>query len=299
MIKVIIITGPTAVGKTKLSVEIANFLKTDIINGDAFQIYQKMDIGTAKPSPEIRAKIKHHLCDFLNPLQPYSIYDYQKDVRALISKMHQEGKVPLLVGGSGLYLDCVIYDYELEGHGRSKELEEELSHLDNEAVHAILQDMDSIAAQKIHPNNRKRVLRAIELAFEQQVNRNRKDVPLYDVLYLFLTDDREALYQSINERVEEMFSRGLLGEVEKLFPEHLGIQARKAIGYKELIPYLEGKITLEEAKEKIKQATRNYAKRQWTWFRNRQDIVQVQINRSDFSKTIEEVKTLIDQFMGV
>lgn len=298
MIKVIVITGPTAVGKTKLAVEIAKYLKTDIINGDAFQIYQKMDIGTAKPSPEIRAQIKHHLCDFLDPLNSYSIYEYQKDVRGLIGQMHQEGKIPLLVGGSGLYLDSVIYDYKLEGHGRSKELEEELAALDNEAVHAILMDMNPEAAEKIHPNNRKRVLRAIELAFEQQANKTGKNIPLYDALYLFLTDDRDALYQAINDRVEEMFSRGLLGEVEKLFPAQLGIQARKAIGYKELIPYLEGKITLEEAKEQIKQATRNYAKRQWTWFKKHPDIVWVNISRSDFNKTIEEVKTLIDRFLS-
>ena len=156
MIKVIVITGPTAVGKTKLAVEIAKYLKTDIINGDAFQIYQKMDIGTAKPSPEIRAQIKHHLCDFLDPLNSYSIYEYQKDVRGLIGQMHQEGKIPLLVcGGSGLYLDSVIYDYKLEGHGRSKELEEELAALDNEAVHAILMDMNPEAAEKSIPTTEK------------------------------------------------------------------------------------------------------------------------------------------------
>ena len=176
MIKVIVITGPTAVGKTKLAVEIAKYLKTDIINGDAFQIYQKMDIGTAKPSPEIRAQIKHHLCDFLDPLNSYSIYEYQKDVRGLIGQMHQEGKIPLLVGGSGLYLDSVIYDYKLEGHGRSKELEEELAALDNEAVHAILMDMNPEAAE--NPSQQpKRVLRAIELPLNNKPTRQARTFP--------------------------------------------------------------------------------------------------------------------------
>lgn len=293
MEKIVIITGPTAVGKTKLSLAVAKYFDTDIINADAMQIYQKMNIGVAKATIEERRKIKHHFIDFLDPLNNFSIYEYQKGVRKLITKLIDNQKIPLLVGGSGLYLDSVIYNYQLKGVGRDYKFEETFQSLSNEELHLKLSKLNPSLALTIHPNNRKRVLRALAI---NDFKQDAKSKPLYDALIIFLTDERASLYEAINQRVDEMFNEGLLDEVESLFPDQLSTQALGAIGYKELFRYFKGEWTLDEAKDKIKQATRNYAKRQWTWYNKREDVLFVPINRTNFNHTIEEVINLINSF---
>lgn len=299
MDKVIIITGPTAVGKTKLGIKLARLLKTEIISGDAYQIYQKMNIATAKPSLSEREGVPHHLMDIIDPCESFSVADYQLLVRQKITEITSRGMVPLIVGGSGLYIDSIIFDYQFEAPARDGQLQLELEKYDNESLHQYLAKLDYEAAQKIHANNRKRVLRAIELAssgFTYHHNEGRKK-RLYDALIFFLNDDRAVLYEQINRRVDEMIAQGFLQEAEQLFYEPLSIQASKTIGYQELFPYFKGETTLDSAINKIKQNTRHYAKRQLTWFRKRNDVVMVMINRDHFTETINDVYQKSMRFM--
>jgi tRNA dimethylallyltransferase len=291
MKKVIIITGPTAVGKTKLSIKLAHLLKTEIISGDAYQIYRNMNIGTAKPTMAEREGIIHHLMDIIDPSESYSVADYQAQVRSKINDLTSRNLIPLIVGGSGLYIDSVIFDYQFNAPSRNQEIESRFSGLDNESLHQHLASLDAEAARNIHPNNRKRVLRAIELADSGYNYHHNKDRTkrLYQALIFFLNDDRTTLYHQINARVDEMMKQGLLEEAEKIFHQPLSIQAAKTMGYQELFPYFKGEITLEEAVDQIKKNTRRYAKRQLTWFRNRDDVIQVMINRENFDETINFV----------
>lgn len=293
--KVIVITGPTGVGKTKISIEIAKALGTEIINGDAYQIYQKMNIGTAKPTKEEIEKVKHHFFDFLDPLCEFSVSDYQVKIRKLIDNFHKEKKIPLIVGGTGLYIDSVIKNYQFLAPKRN---EEKYDNLSNEELHKHLQKLDYEASLKIHMNNRKRVLRAIELANTQDFeSRTLKNEFYYDALIIFLNDDREVLYERINHRVDKMFSDGLLEEVESLYPNGLGKTAKAAIGYKELFQYFNNEISLEDAINKIKQNSRHYAKRQLTWYRNKENTIFVNVNYNNLTETSNEVLKIINNFI--
>lgn len=297
MQKVIVITGPTAVGKTKLSIEIAKRLKTDIINADAYQVYRKMNIGTAKPTKEEMQKVHHHLIDILDPRETFSISDYQRIVRTLIEKMKTENKVPLLVGGSGLYIDAVIKNYNFN---EEKRCDENYNKYTNSELHQILKGLDCEMASKIHPNNRKRLIRAIELAQQPYFKNSRslgKDF-YYDVLCIFLNDNRDSLYQRINNRVDQMIKHGLVEEVRQIGIENFSITSKVAIGYKEMIEYLKGNIDLDEAIELIKKNSRHYAKRQYTWFKNKVSSTIVPINLDDFNHTINEVEKIINNFLS-
>ena len=297
MQKVIVITGPTAVGKTKLSIEIAKRLKTDIINADAYQVYRKMNIGTAKPTKEEMQKVHHHLIDILDPRETFSISDYQRIVRTLIEKMKTENKVPLLVGGSGLYIDAVIKNNNFNEENRC---DENYNKYTNSELHQILKDLDCEMASKIHPNNRKRLIRAIELAQQPYFKNSRslgKDF-YYDVLCIFLNDNRDSLYQRINNRVDQMIKHGLVEEVKQIGIENFSITSKVAIGYKEMIEYLKGNIDLDEAIELIKKNSRHYAKRQYTWFKNKVSSTIVPINLDDFNHTIDEVEKIINNFLS-
>ena len=259
MQKVIVITGPTAVGKTKLSIEIAKRLNTDIINADAYQIYRRMNIGTAKPNKEEMKMVSHHLIDIIDPKETFSISDYQILVRALIDKMKTENKVPILVGGSGLYIDAVIKNYNFN---EAKRCDEKYNNYTNNELHQLLQNLDYDTAKKIHPNNRKRLVRAIELEQQPCFKDSRslgKDF-YYNVLCIFLNDDRDTLYQRINNRVDQMIKDGLIEEVRQIGIENFSMTSRVAIGYKEVIEYLKGNITLDDAIELIKKNSRHYAK---------------------------------------
>lgn len=289
MKKVIIITGPTAIGKTKLSIELAKRLNTELINGDAYQIYKGLNILTAKPSIDELSMVKHHLMDVLEPGTDFTICQYQKMVRELIEKM----ELPIIVGGSGLYIDSVIYDYRFLEEDNSYEE----SDLSNEELHQILTDLDPQNALKIHPNNRKRLLRAIHLAKtqnkdERSLNKNH----YYQPLIICLTLDRDILYERINQRVALMINEGMIEEVK----ENLGLentQQGKAIGYIDTIKYLNNEITIDELIEKMSKDTRHYAKRQITWYRNHQDCVNLNVDLDNFDNTINEALKLIEDFL--
>lgn len=297
MDKVVVITGPTAVGKTKLSIAIAKKFNTELINADAYQVYKKMNIGTAKPTVEEQDNVIHHLLDYLEPTDEFSISDYQKIVRNVIDEMNKKNKLPILVGGSGLYIDSVINEYHFDEEKRV--ISNEYDNLTNEELHKILEDLDFDASTKIHPNNRKRVLRAIELAKypNNKDSRSKRDVPYYDTLCIFLSDDREKLYDRINKRVDQMIEVGLVEEVKNIGLENFSRTSKAAIGYKEIIEYLIGNISLEEAIELVKKNSRHYAKRQFTWFYNKTKSIIVNVNINDFDQTILEVEKLINEFI--
>lgn len=301
MKKVIVITGPTGVGKTKFSIELAKELNTEIINGDAYQIYKYMNIGTAKPTEAEKQDIPHHLMDFLDPLESFSICDYQKLVRDKIEEFHNKKMIPIITGGSGLYIDSVLYDYRFTEDARNIEDEKKYDYLSNDELHNILKTLNPESAEKIHPNNRKRVLRAIELAESGTNNedRNQKHNKMYDFLLIFLNDDREVLYERINNRVDEMIANGLLEEVKSLYPDKLSNQAVKAIGYQEIYDYLDNKISLEEAINLIKQHSRNYAKRQMTWYRNRENVQEVFININNLEETKNKLINIVNEFVNL
>lgn len=299
MKKVIVITGPTGVGKTKFSIELAKALNTEIINGDAYQIYKYMNIGTAKPTDIEKQGITHHLMDFLDPRENFSICDYQKLVRDKIEEFHNKKMIPIITGGSGLYIDSVLYDYRFTEDARNIEDEKKYDHLSNEELHNILKNLNQESAEKIHPNNRKRVLRAIELSISgiDNEDRNQKHNKMYDFLLIFLNDEREVLYERINNRVDEMVNTGLLEEVKSLYPDKLSHQAVKAIGYQEIYDYLDNKISLDEAINLIKQHSRNYAKRQMTWYRNRENVLEVFININNLEETKNKLFNIVDEFL--
>ena len=299
MKKVIVITGPTAVGKTKLSIEIAKRLQTDIINGDAYQIYQKMNIGTAKPTDDEKQGVIHHYMDFLDSSKTYSIAEFQKGVRECIDDLTSKNKVPLIVGGSGLYIDSVIKNYQFLEEKRSNE-QSKYDSLTNEELHQVLANLDPDKASKIHPNNRKRVLRAIELISSNVDNtsRSKKNELVYDALIIFLNDNRESLYDRINKRVDKMLADGLIEEVKNIGINNYSMTSKVAIGYKEVIHYLNNEIDYNEMVELIKKNSRHYAKRQFTWFKNQDNCQVVNINLEDFNKTIDEVYNLITVFLS-
>lgn len=299
MKKVIVITGPTAVGKTKLSIEIAKRLQTDIINGDAYQIYQKMNIGTAKPTDDEKQGVTHHYMDFLDSSKTYSIAEFQKGVRECIDDLTSKNKVPLIVGGSGLYIDSVIKNYQFLEEKRSNE-QSKYDSLTNEELHQVLANLDPDKASEIHPNNRKRVLRAFELISSNVDNtsRSKKNELVYDALIIFLNDNRESLYDRINKRVDKMLADGLIEEVKNIGINNYSMTSKVAIGYKEVIQYLNNEIDYNEMVELIKKNSRHYAKRQFTWFKNQDNCQVVNINLEDFNKTIDEVYNLITVFLS-
>lgn len=299
MKKVIVITGPTAVGKTKLSIEIAKRLQTDIINGDAYQIYQKMNIGTAKPTDDEKQGVIHHYMDFLDSSKTYSIAEFQKGVRECIDDLTSKNKVPLIVGGSGLYIDSVIKNYQFLEEKRSNE-QSKYDSLTNEELHQVLANLDPDKASEIHPNNRKRVLRAIELISSNVDNtsRSKKNELVYDALIIFLNDNRESLYDRINKRVDKMLADGLIEEVKNIGINNYSMTSKVAIGYKEVIQYLNNEIDYNEMVELIKKNSSHYAKRQFTWFKNQDNCQVVNINLEDFNKTIDEVYNLITVFLS-
>lgn len=279
---VVAIIGPTASGKTALSIKLASLLNGEIINGDAMQVYKRLDIGTAKITEEEMQGIPHHLLDIKEPTENFSVAEYQQLVRAKIEEITARGKLPILVGGTGLYIQSVLYDF----HFTKDEIDEEarqayyaeLEKVGPEAMHARLAAIDPKTAETIHPNNTRRVIRALEMAelsgtSKANEEHNRGDIPLYHHLILGIELNREILYERINLRVEMMMEKGLLEEARALYDAGIhDTQAVKAIGYKELFAYFEGRSTLEEAVEAIKQNSRRYAKRQLTYFRNKMDV---------------------------
>ena len=282
--EVIAIVGPTASGKTALSIELAKKYNGEIINGDSMQVYRGLDIGTAKITVEEMEGVPHHLLSFKEPLEAFSVADYQRLVRMKIAEIRAQGKLPIIVGGSGLYVQAVLYDFQFTEEQvdevARKAYYEELEKLGPEAMHAKLKKLDPQTAESIHPNNTRRVIRALEMIELSGVSKaseaqNRGEIPLYNHVILGLGQNmsREELYDRINHRVDVMMDKGLLEEVKGLWQQNIrGVQSIQAIGYKELYDYLDGKCSLNVALDSLKQNSRRYAKRQLTYFRNKMDI---------------------------
>ncbi|GLC87278.1 tRNA (adenosine(37)-N6)-dimethylallyltransferase MiaA [Lysinibacillus piscis] len=288
--EVVAIVGPTASGKTALSIELAKKLNGEIINGDSMQIYKGLDIGTAKITQEEMQGVPHHLLSFKEPTESFSVADYQVLVREKMAEIRQRGKLPIIVGGSGLYVQAVLYDFRFTDEKVDEQARqtyyEELAQLGPEAMHAKLMALDPKTAATIHPNNTRRVIRALEMVELSGVSKaaeaqNQGQVPLYNHVILGLGQNmsREELYDRINRRVDMMMDSGLLAEVTGLWQQNIrGVQSIQAIGYKELYDYLDGKCSLSEAVEALKQNSRRYAKRQLTYFRNKMDIYFLEPN---------------------
>ncbi|MDA7025756.1 tRNA (adenosine(37)-N6)-dimethylallyltransferase MiaA [Bacillus sp. CLL-7-23] len=275
--------GPTAVGKTQLSVMLADSLNAEIISGDSMQIYRKMDIGTAKIKEEEMNGIRHHLLDIKDAAEPFSVAEYQQIVREKMAEIEDRGKLPMIVGGTGLYIQSVLYDYSFtEEAGDSKfraEMERLAVEKGNEYVHSLLKERDAKAAEAIHQNNVRRVIRALEIlhtsrkTMSQHIEDQQKEL-LYNTALVGLTMDRQVLYDRINKRVDQMMDEGLVEEAREFFEDEKvrHSQSVQAIGYKELFAYFEGRETLSVAVETLKRNSRRYAKRQLTWFRNKMDV---------------------------
>ncbi|WP_407371597.1 tRNA (adenosine(37)-N6)-dimethylallyltransferase MiaA [Carnobacterium sp.] len=284
--KIIIIVGPTAVGKTSLSLSLAKVVNGEIISGDSMQIYRNLTIGTAKVSKEEQQEIPHYLIDEVDVTTSYSVSDFQKRARFLIEKISARGKVPIIVGGTGLYIESLLYDVTFGGSGDNdpafREAQEALAiEKGNRYLWEQLINVDPISAANIHFNNRRRVIRALEVyhvtgqPFSSYQSERKEKELLYDAKIIGLTTNREELYKRINLRVDHMLEKGLIQEAEWLYQQQLpDAQASRGIGYKELVPYFEKKASLQEAKEAIQQNSRRYAKRQLTWFKNRLDNVE-------------------------
>lgn len=276
MEKVLVIVGPTAVGKTALSVELAKKFDGEIISGDSLQIYKKLDIGTAKISTSEMSGIPHHLINVIEPTDNYSVADFQKTGRKLITEITKRGHLPIIAGGTGLYIQSLLYDYQLGVNEEvvsdvRKKYEALAERIGKKQLWGYLKEKDSLAAEKIHWNNERKVIRALEV-FEVTgysiMTPKEKPKCLYEYCMVGLDTDRKFLYRRIDQRVDQMIETGLIDEAR--FVYSLGeVQASQGIGYKELYPYFKGEITLEEAVEQIKKNSRRYAKRQLTWFRNR------------------------------
>lgn len=258
-----------------------------------------MNIGTAKPTDDEKQGVIHHYMDFLDSSKTYSIAEFQKGVRECIDDLTSKNKVPLIVGGSGLYIDSVIKNYQFLEEKRSNE-QSKYDSLTNEELHQVLANLDHDKASEIHPNNRKRVLRAIELISSNVDNtsRSKKNELVYDALIIFLNDNRESLYDRINKRVDKMLADGLIEEVKNIGINNYSMTSKVAIGYKEVIQYLNNEIDYNEMVELIKKNSRHYAKRQFTWFKNQDNCQVVNINLEDFNKTIDEVYNLITVFLS-
>lgn len=291
MEKVIVVVGPTAVGKTKTSIEIAKKFNGEIINGDSTQVYRDLNIGTAKITEAEMDGITHHLIDMKNPDESFSVAEFQGLVREKIHEINEAGKTPIIVGGTGLYIQSVLYDYEFSEASSNDKLRMELENFakehGNEALHHKLKEIDIKSAETIHPNNVRRVIRAIEVfeesgvPFSEYLEKQKREL-LYDATMIGLTMERDVLYDRINYRVEKMMEEGLLEEVRSLYDRgYRDCQALHAIGYRELYDYLEGRLRMEQAIEAIQQNTRRYAKRQFTWFRNKMDITWFDMTSED------------------
>ncbi len=276
---VIAIVGPTAVGKTALSIGLAKAYNGEIINGDSMQVYRELNIGTAKITEDEMAGVPHHLLDIKDPTDGFSVAEYQKLVRDKIEEIASRGKVPIIVGGTGLYVQSVLYDFRFTEQPKLASTRiQELEGLKSEELYARLLKKDPEAAKDIHPNNVQRVIRAIERLEltgmqRDEIEQKQGHEKVYPHYIIGLNIDREVLYERINKRVDIMVEQGLLQEVKGLYDKGIrNSQSIQAIGYKEIYDYLDGKITLEEALERLKQNSRRYAKRQLTYFRNKMDI---------------------------
>ena len=274
----IVLTGPTAVGKTSLSISLAKAVNGEIISADSMQVYKKMDIGTAKVTKEEMEGIHHELIDVQDYDEAYNVKVFQEKCRKAIDDVVKRQKFPILCGGTGLYLKAALYDYEFQEEKEDEAFKSYLDSKSNEELVKMLEEQDRKALEKIHPNNRKRLIRALQICHSGTPKSEQEDkqqhIPLYDVYFLGLDVDRNILHDRINKRVDIMFENGLVKEVEELFsnPQTWEYTSFQGIGYKEFKDYFLGEKNLEEVKTAIKTHSRQYAKRQYTWFKNQMPV---------------------------
>jgi tRNA dimethylallyltransferase len=303
--KVVVIVGPTAVGKTKLAIDLAKNLSGEIISGDSMQIYKGMDIGTAKVSVEEMEGIVHHLIDIREPQESFSVAEFQSLVKPLITKINEKETLPFIVGGTGLYINSVIYDYNFPDVPTDlcyrQSLETFVSEQGVLELHKKLKTIDPISYETIHPNNYRRVIRALEVyhVTNKSIREFQSDQPKessYDAIIIGLTMERTLLYERINRRVDLMIETGLIEEARALYDRGIkDCQSVQAIAYKEIYDYIEGRLTKEEAIELLKRNSRRYAKRQLTWFRNKLDITWFELNEINGSKKMAEIQSYIEE----
>lgn len=287
---VIVIVGPTGVGKTKLSIELAKKLNGEIINADSTQVYKGLDIATAKVNEEEKENIIHHLFDIKNIEEDYTVFDYQKDARNKIDEILKKGKTPILVGGTGLYIKACLYNYKFNEIKNYNNYEG----YSNDTLYQMLLKIDSNT--NIHINNRKRIINALNYYNETNtlISENKTNELLYDALFIGLRLDREKLYERINLRVDKMVEDGLIEEAYQIYKSNVRTKAiLTPIGYKELFPYFDKEKSLDECLEEIKKASRKYAKRQDTWNRHQFDVNYFDVNLDDFNKTVDEITKFI------
>ncbi|MBC1920882.1 tRNA (adenosine(37)-N6)-dimethylallyltransferase MiaA [Listeria grayi] len=297
-IPVIVIVGPTAVGKTALSIAVAEKFSGEIISGDSMQVYKGLDIGTAKVTTEEMHTIPHYLIDEVEPQTPFTAAKFQKATKQYIHQIAGRANLPIIVGGTGLYIQSVFYDYNFGTIAEDRTYRKELEKLDNDVLWEQLKALDSLSAERIHANNKQRVIRALEVIKATNkpfsaMHTHKEPVADFRPLYIGLDLPREQLYARINARVELMLQAGLVEEARNLYEQGLdkNLPAMKGIGYKELFAFFEGDISLEAATDQIKQNSRRFAKRQLTWFRNRMDIHWLEADSQVLNNTAEQLIT--------
>lgn len=284
---VIVVVGPTGVGKTKLSIELAKKLNGEIVNADSTQIYKDLNIATAKVTEEEKCNIPHHLFDIKDIKEDYSVYQYQKDGRKVLNDIIKRGKTPIIVGGTGLYIKSLLYNYEFEEEIESK-------NFDSKTIEELYKELKEIDPNTtIHPNNRKRIERALNYYYSNNKTMSSKEKNnklLYDSVFIGLTCNRDILYNRINNRVDLMVKDGLIKEAKKIYDTNIRSKAvMTPIGYKELFTYFNGESTLDEALELIKKRSRNYAKRQYTWNNHQIPVRWFNVDFTNFDNTVKEV----------
>ena len=294
----IVLTGPTAAGKTHLSIALAKAVNGEIISADSMQVYKYMDIGSAKIRPEEMQGVKHYLVDELLPEEEFHIVKFQQMAKAAMEEIYAKGKVPILVGGTGFYIQAITKDIDFtqaeQENGYRRELEQLAAEKGNDYVHTMLQEVDPVSAKEIHANNVKRVIRALEFYHQNQSpisahNQEQKEHETpYNLAYFVLNVPRELLYKRIDDRIDEMMEEGLLEEVEQLKKRgcHRGMVSMQGLGYKEILAYLEGEYPLEEAVRVLKRDTRHFAKRQLTWFRREKETIWMNKDEFDYNENL-------------
>ncbi|UVI27699.1 tRNA (adenosine(37)-N6)-dimethylallyltransferase MiaA [Paenibacillus spongiae] len=307
--KLLVLIGPTAVGKTRTSLDIAKAWNAEIISGDSMQVYRGMDIGTAKIKPEEREGIPHHLIDILEPVEPFSVADFQERCTALIADITKRGKLPFIVGGTGLYVESVAYGYGFADVGSDEAYREEMQQFADRygagALHDKLRAIDPDSACRLHMNDQRRIIRALEIyhltgvTLSEQLEGQKKTSP-YELCIVGLMTDRKLLYERINRRVDAMIEAGLVAEVQGLLDRGVspGAIAMQGLGYKEIIAYLQGLYTLEAAVELLKRDTRRYAKRQLSWFRHMKDIAWIDVSEN-LDENLKVIHAIIAGKFGV
>ena len=299
----VILTGPTAVGKTELSIKLAKAINGEIISADSMQVYKYMDIGTAKIKPEEMGGVAHYLIDEFFPEEEFNVVKFKETALRYMNQIYEKGKIPIIVGGTGFYIQALLYDIDFseteEDTSYRTSLEQLAVEKGSEYLHQMLSEVDPQAATAIHPNNSKRVIRALEYykltgkkISEHNEEQKEKTSP-YNGAYFVLTNDREVLYERINKRVDYMMEQGLLTEVESLYKKGYSreLVSMQGLGYKELLAYLEGECSLEDAVYTLKRDTRHFAKRQITWFKRERDVIWV--NKKDYQEEDEVLEALL------